>query len=478
MPLGALDARRQRPARPARRAPPSPACRRGRRASGPGTRPGRRPGAGGRSRRSRAATPARAGRRRRHRARARSTAAPGPESATTAADARGSADPPVSSTRAPAARAVARPAQRLRRRRWRSRPCPSGPRPATPGAGARRDLPPCPPRRPPPHRHPSVPTPRWRPRRETPRTGRRPGARLPAPRRSPAIAAATWSCDTCTVLRSGTPSAASPDAVVGRRSTRRPSPPDASAADEPDETGRARVDRADGEHGGRAQPVQLGLDRGVRPAGRLQQERNAQGHRRGGTGQRAGQIAGTGEDGDVGAAEQRPAGRDGGRHGVRVVDDRELPGGRRNRPGRGVPGRRLREPREAAGAGKQGHRQRAGEPTGARVLPSSPGRSRRAHEASLLGPVRADERIGGMSRDRNVGWTAVRRAGTIRDDVIDAAQSGQPEHRPAGRRGTRILVVTPGAVEKHTQHIVAKLGLAPDEDQHRRVLATLAYLRG
>jgi DNA-binding NarL/FixJ family response regulator len=42
----------------------------------------------------------------------------------------------------------------------------------------------------------------------------------------------------------------------------------------------------------------------------------------------------------------------------------------------------------------------------------------------------------------------------------------------------RILVVTPGAVEKHTQHIFAKLDLAPDEDQHRRVMATLAYLRG
>ncbi len=41
----------------------------------------------------------------------------------------------------------------------------------------------------------------------------------------------------------------------------------------------------------------------------------------------------------------------------------------------------------------------------------------------------------------------------------------------------RQLVVTPGVVEKHTQHIFAKLGLAPDEDQHRRVLATLAYLR-
>jgi DNA-binding NarL/FixJ family response regulator len=41
----------------------------------------------------------------------------------------------------------------------------------------------------------------------------------------------------------------------------------------------------------------------------------------------------------------------------------------------------------------------------------------------------------------------------------------------------RTRVVTPGAVEKHTQHIFAKLGLSQDEDQHRRVMATLAYLR-
>jgi DNA-binding NarL/FixJ family response regulator len=41
----------------------------------------------------------------------------------------------------------------------------------------------------------------------------------------------------------------------------------------------------------------------------------------------------------------------------------------------------------------------------------------------------------------------------------------------------RLLVVTPGAVEKHTQHIFATLGPAPDEDQHRRVTATLAHLR-
>lgn len=39
------------------------------------------------------------------------------------------------------------------------------------------------------------------------------------------------------------------------------------------------------------------------------------------------------------------------------------------------------------------------------------------------------------------------------------------------------LVVSDGAVEKHTQRIFAKLGLPPDEGQHRRVLAVLAYLR-
>jgi DNA-binding NarL/FixJ family response regulator len=39
------------------------------------------------------------------------------------------------------------------------------------------------------------------------------------------------------------------------------------------------------------------------------------------------------------------------------------------------------------------------------------------------------------------------------------------------------LVVSEGAVEKHTQRIFAKLDLPPDETQHRRVLAVLAYLR-
>jgi DNA-binding NarL/FixJ family response regulator len=49
-----------------------------------------------------------------------------------------------------------------------------------------------------------------------------------------------------------------------------------------------------------------------------------------------------------------------------------------------------------------------------------------------------------------------------------------------GRSNTAIarqLVVTEGAVEKHVANIFAKLGLPPDEDTNRRVLAVLAFLR-
>jgi DNA-binding NarL/FixJ family response regulator len=39
------------------------------------------------------------------------------------------------------------------------------------------------------------------------------------------------------------------------------------------------------------------------------------------------------------------------------------------------------------------------------------------------------------------------------------------------------LVITERAVEKHVTSIFSKLGLSPAAEDHRRVLAVLAYLR-
>jgi DNA-binding NarL/FixJ family response regulator len=39
------------------------------------------------------------------------------------------------------------------------------------------------------------------------------------------------------------------------------------------------------------------------------------------------------------------------------------------------------------------------------------------------------------------------------------------------------LVISASAVEKHISNVFGKLGLPPDDAQHRRVLAVLTYLR-
>ncbi len=78
--------------------------------------------------------------------------------------------------------------------------------------------------------------------------------------------------------------------------------------------------------------------------------------------------------------------------------------------------------------------------------------------AQLLGRHRATDPVGSLSpREREV-------LGLMAEGRSNASIAAE-------------LVVSGGAVEKHTQRIFAKLGLPPDDAQHRRVTAVLAYLR-
>jgi DNA-binding NarL/FixJ family response regulator len=68
--------------------------------------------------------------------------------------------------------------------------------------------------------------------------------------------------------------------------------------------------------------------------------------------------------------------------------------------------------------------------------------------------------------------TALSRLSTREREVLELMAEGRSNAAIA-----ESLVVTPGAVEKHITNIFAKLDLPACEDDHRRVLAVLAYLR-
>ncbi len=91
---------------------------------------------------------------------------------------------------------------------------------------------------------------------------------------------------------------------------------------------------------------------------------------------------------------------------------------------------------------------------------------------------------GGTALDREVVSTLVReRHATASDSAIDALTARERETLELIAQGRsnaaigRELVVTLGAVEKHISNIFAKLDLPASDDDHRRVMAVLTYLR-
>jgi DNA-binding NarL/FixJ family response regulator len=91
---------------------------------------------------------------------------------------------------------------------------------------------------------------------------------------------------------------------------------------------------------------------------------------------------------------------------------------------------------------------------------------------------------GGTALDREVVSELVkRRTGVGADDALGSLTPREREVLELMAEGrtnaaiARQLVVTPGAVEKHVTNIFGKLDLAATNDDHRRVLAVLTFLR-
>ncbi|HWD73797.1 MAG TPA: response regulator transcription factor [Solirubrobacteraceae bacterium] len=90
---------------------------------------------------------------------------------------------------------------------------------------------------------------------------------------------------------------------------------------------------------------------------------------------------------------------------------------------------------------------------------------------------------GGTALDREVVSSLVSERRAAADAPLDQLTARERETLELIAQGrsnaaiAREMVVTPGAIEKHISNIFGKLGLAATDDDHRRVLAVLTYLR-
>jgi DNA-binding NarL/FixJ family response regulator/class 3 adenylate cyclase len=91
-----------------------------------------------------------------------------------------------------------------------------------------------------------------------------------------------------------------------------------------------------------------------------------------------------------------------------------------------------------------------------------------AEGGSALDPAVVSQLVGRRRRDDPLGELTPRER-----EVLELMAEGRSNHAIAEQ-----LVVTERAIEKHVTSIFSKLGLAPAPEDHRRVLAVLAYLHG
>jgi DNA-binding NarL/FixJ family response regulator len=90
---------------------------------------------------------------------------------------------------------------------------------------------------------------------------------------------------------------------------------------------------------------------------------------------------------------------------------------------------------------------------------------------------------GGTALDREVVAELMRNRGRDAEGPLSALSPREREVLGLMAEGrtnaaiARALIVTPGAVEKHISNIFSKLDLAATDDDHRRVLAVVTFLR-